>query len=372
MQIYDEDQHLKDLLHLPCPSCGSHLAYSAEKKKISCDYCGYQEDVNPAKDQVVERSLAEAVDAVAEFTPAEIDKKVCLCDNCGARFMVETTVPKVTCGFCGSRKVNVEAYAQQYIKPVGIIPFYISRMEAGKLFDKWIRKGLFTPNKLKKLATVEDLHGVYIPFWTYDAHAEASWSGEAGYHYFETVRVNINGQMKTQQVQKTRWEYRSGCLEHFFDDVLVVASGGLEQSKISQVLPYRLEEVVNFDTRLMIGWEAEVYQVEVNDGYQMAERIMDNRLRNMCSAQLGGDTQRNLRVNSQKHGQTFKHIILPLWICSYNYQNKRYHFFINGQTGRVGGKKPTSWIKIAMLVLLLILFGVGVWYLRESGVLQTN
>ncbi len=370
MQIYEEDQHLNDLLHLPCPSCGSQLAYSAEKKKISCGYCGYLEEVNTANDQVVERSLNEAIDSVAEYSPEEIDKKVCKCDGCGAEFMVESNIPKASCGFCGSEKVNVQAFDHQYIKPVGIIPFYISKVEAEKHFTKWINQGFFHPNKLKKLASMENLHGVYIPFWTYDAQTEANWSGEAGYHYNETIRVNVNGQMKAQNVSKIRWQYRKGNLKHFFDDVLVVASGGLKQKEISKALPYRLEEVVNFDPRLMIGWEAEVYKLQVDEGFQVADKIMDDRLRNMCSAQLGGDTQRNLHVHSSKHSQTFKHIILPLWICSYRYQNEIFHFFINGQTGRVSGKKPISWFKVGFLILLFILFIIGVWYLRESGVFR--
>lgn len=370
MQIYEEDQNLNDLLHLPCPSCGSHLSYSAEKKKISCEYCGYLENVNPANDQVIEQSLAEAVHSVAEYHPSEIDKKGCQCESCGARFMVESNVPKVSCGFCGSKKVNVAAFDEQFVRPVGIIPFYISRLEANKLFLKWIKKGLFHPNKLKQVGAIENLHGVYIPFWTYDAQTNATWSGEAGYYYNETVRVNVNGQMKNQNVQKIRWKRHSGQLQHFFDDVLVVASGGLKQKQIAKVLPFRLEEVVNFDPRLMIGWEAEVYDLQVDEGYQVADRIMDDRLRNMCSAQLGGDTQRNLHVQSNKHSQTFKHLILPLWICSYRYQNKVYHFFINGQTGRVSGKKPLSWVKIGFLILLFVLFIVGVWYLRESGVFR--
>jgi len=128
--------------------------------------------------------------------------------------------------------------------------------------------------------------------------------------------------------------------------------------------------VVNFDPRLMIGWEAEIYNLEIDDGYQQAEHIMNYKLRNMCSAQLGGDTQRNLHVQSQKSAQTFKHIILPIWLCSYHYNNKLYHFTINGQTGKVYGKKPTSWWKIAGLILLFALFVFGVWYLRESGMLQ--
>ncbi len=369
MQIYEEDQ-IKDTLHLPCPSCGSQLIYSAEKKKINCEYCGYVEEVNPSQDKVVERSLTEAVESIPQLIPEEIDKKVFNCQNCGAQFMVEQNRPKVNCGFCGSSNVNLEAFQHRYIQPVGIIPFYIGRAEADKRFTEWIGQGFFHPNKLKKLASREDLHGVYIPFWTYDAQTEADWRGDAGFYYYETIQVRVDGRMQSQQVQKVRWERRSGHIQHFFDDVLVVASGGLEQKQMSRLLPFRLEEVVNFDARLMMGWEAEVYQVEVDDGYRRAEQIMDDRLRQMCSAQLGGDTQRNLHINTEKYAKTFKHIILPLWICSYRYQNKLYRFYINGQTGKVHGEKPLSWIKIAILVLLFVLIMVGIWYLRESGAFQ--
>ena len=135
-------------------------------------------------------------------------------------------------------------------------------------------------------------------------------------------------------------------------------------------MPFKLEEVVNYDPRLIMGWESEIYKIELDDGYRIAEGIMDHKLRNMCSAQLGGDTQRQLHVSSQKFAQTYKHIVLPFWICSYTYRNKIYRFLINGQTGRVHGQKPTSWIKIALLILLVVLLFVGIWYLRYSGVLR--
>jgi hypothetical protein len=63
-------------------------------------------------------------------------------------------------------KVNVQADDQEYIEPSGIILFYISRFEGDKTFKKWIRSGWFHPHKLKKLDEVEQLYGVYLPFWT--------------------------------------------------------------------------------------------------------------------------------------------------------------------------------------------------------------
>lgn len=361
---------LQNTLHLPCPSCGSQLQYSAKQHKLQCLHCGYLEDYDRSNDKVVERSLLDAANQVADYRPEAVGKKVFDCTNCGAKFMVESDQVKVNCGFCGSTKVNLEAFDHQYIQPVGIIPFYISREDAIKQYKDWIRRGWFHPSKLKRLANMEHLHGIYIPCWTYDAQTFSSWRGEAGFYYYETIWVRVNGQMQAQQVQKVRWEYRSGQLHHFFDDILVVASGGLPQHDLESILPYRLEEVVNFDPRLVMGWETEIYKLEVDKGYQVADTIMDNKIRMMCAAQLGGDTQRNLQVSSQKSDQTFKHVVLPVWLASYSYNNKTYRFSINGQTGKVGGQKPISWLKIAILVLLFALFIAGIYFLRESGVLQ--
>lgn len=370
MSGYDDSPLIENAVSMPCPSCGSQLKYSAKHHKLSCDHCGYKEEIDHSNDQVVEQSLASAAERLRDFSPEGIGKKVFDCQNCGAKFMVESDKVKVNCGFCGSTNVNLEAYDHQYIQPNGIIPFYISREEAVQRFNEWIKRGWFHPNKLKKLASLENLHGIYIPCWTYDAQTFSQWSGEAGHYYYETVMVRVNGQMQAQQVQKVRWVHRSGQLQHFFDDILVVASGGLHQHSLQGILPFRLEEVVNFDPRLMLGWESEIYNLEVDQGYQRADQIMDEKLRHMCAAQLGGDTQRNLRVSSRKSDQTFKHIVLPVWISAYTYQGKLFHFTINGQTGKVQGQKPLSWIKITILVLLFVLFILGIVWLRESGVLQ--
>lgn len=370
MEEYQERGNIENALHLPCPSCGNQLQYKADKKQISCGHCGYGEEVNSANDQVVETALEGDLKQAKHFVPEEVNKKVFDCQNCAAKFMVESDQMQITCGFCGSNNVNVDALEHQYIKPVGIIPFYVSKEMANEKFSRWIRQGAFHPNKLKKLSRVEGLHGMYIPFWTYDAKTESTWQGQAGHYTQNNVPMpNSRGGMRNQRIPNIRWQSRSGRLNHFFDDVLVVASGKIEQREVEK-MPFKLKEVVNFDPRLIMGWESEVYQIELDEGYGIAEQLMDHRLRNMCSAQLGGDTQRNLHVSSKKYAKTYKHIVLPFWICSYTYQNKIYRFLINGQTGRVHGKKPLSWFKIALLILLIVLIFVGIWYLRHSGILR--
>ncbi len=385
MQEYYEGENIENAMHLPCPSCGNQLKYNADKKQISCSHCGYGEEVNTANDKVVETSLHNDLKGVKNFSPEEVNKKVFDCQNCGAKFMVESDKMNITCGFCGSDNVNLDALKHQYIQPVGIIPFYISKEEANRKFERWIKQGTFHPNKLRRLSRVEGLHGLYIPFWTYDAKTESTWEGQAGYFTqghagrmpggrgrmgrIGKVAMGRSMRVGNQQVPQIRWQRKSGRLSHFFDDVLVVASGEIEQKEVNK-MPFRLDEIVNYDPKLIMGWESEIYQIELDVGYSIAERLMEHRLRNMCSAQLGGDTQRNLHVSSNKTAQTYKHIVLPFWICSYTYQNKIYRFLINGQTGRVYGQKPTSWIKIGFLILLIVLIFVGIWYLRHSGVLK--
>jgi len=370
MQEYYEGGDVENAMHLPCPSCGNQLKYKAEKRQISCGHCGYGEEVNAANDKVIETELGKDLKGAKSFAAKDVNKKVFNCGNCAAKFMVESDQMRITCGFCGSDNVNLDALEHQYIKPVGIIPFYVSKEEANSKFQRWIKQGAFHPRKLKKLSRVEGLHGLYIPFWTYDAKTQSSWSGQAGYQTQTSVPIpTANGNLRRQTVPKIRWQHKTGNLTHFFDDVLVVASGQIEQQEVNK-MPFLLEEVVNYDPKLIMGWESEIYQIELDKGYTIAEQLMDHRLRNMCSAQLGGDTQRNLQVSSKKFAQTYKHIVLPFWICSYTYQNKIYRFLINGQTGRVYGQKPTSWIKVALLVLLIILIFVGIFYLRESGIVR--
>jgi len=113
MNINEDPQYISSSVSLPCPSCGSRLHYSADTKKITCNYCGYLEAVNEANDKVVEKSLHEAVQRVTDYIPEEKGKKVYDCSNCGANFMVDSDKLRINCGFCGSTKVNRMVLSKQ-------------------------------------------------------------------------------------------------------------------------------------------------------------------------------------------------------------------------------------------------------------------
>lgn len=345
------ERELDDVLHCPCPSCGAQLQYNAEKEAMACNHCGYTEKLVLGKDRVEEIDWAQA----RTDSKHTVERRIFSCQRCGAKTTVNYDTPTITCGFCGSTNVNPEATKTRLFEPQGIVPFKISRTQATESFKKWVGQSIWAPNDLKNLALVDTLHGMYIPFWTYDVQTYSEWQGEAGtYYYVNEQYRDQNGNVQSRQVRHTRWTYRNGTHEQFFDDVLILASRQLPQQTIQKVYPYLLENVVNYEPRVMLGWESEVYKIDPQEGFSVAKKMVDDRIESACADLLSDDTYRNLDVQTEYRDQTFKHLVLPLWICAYQYNGKTYQFLINGQTGSISGNRPVSIWKIILAVLAFI------------------
>jgi hypothetical protein len=169
--------------------------------------------------------------------------------------------------------------------------------------------------------------------------------------------------------RRTRWTYCSGVHDCFYDDVLTLASRSLanQQKHVDEVLNYDLQGVVDYDPRVLLGWEAEVYAIDLAEGLTQARDAVQEREEEACSKLLGGDTQRGLDVATTLSNESFKHLLLPLWLCAYTYRGKLYHFLVNGQTGTVSGSRPLSFWKVLLLVLFgLLVAGVAFYFWNDS------
>ncbi|MEI6358191.1 MAG: zinc ribbon domain-containing protein, partial [Verrucomicrobiota bacterium] len=206
-------------------------------------------------------------------------------------------------------------------------------------------------------AMTDRLHGIYIPYWTFDAQAHADWTAESGYHYYvtETYRDG-NGNTQTRQVQHTRWESSWGSLDHFFDDELVCASKGVDRGLLDEVQGYPTKELVPYQAGFLAGWVVERYQIDLVAAAQSSREGMMQKLHDLCGRQVPGDTHRNLQVSAQWSGQTFKHILAPVWLLTYDYHGKSYQVVVNGYTGAIAGRYPKSWVKILFTVLGILAF----------------
>lgn len=355
-----EQQTEAPLLLFPCPGCNSQLYFDARQQQMVCEHCGTKIAIDKAAQGIKENNLRQQLTDATD-TSVTVEQQVYKCNRCGSQSIFTTETPTFVCSFCNFEAVNPVAYKTRVIQPSGMIPFRIDQQQSLSIFKTWLGKGWFSPNDLQQFARHDALHGIYLPFWTYDAQTDSEWSGYGGRYYYTTeYYTDSNGKQQSRQVQHTEWIYRSGTFEHFFDDILIGGANELPQDEYESIFPYQLEELVNFDPRYLSGWKADVYDIAVHEGYEKAEDIMKNAIHDACADLCRIDTYRGLEVQTSYSNQTYKHVLLPLWLCSYKYGKKTWHFLINGQTGKIHGKKPVSAIKVVLLVLLVLIVVIAI------------
>jgi hypothetical protein len=274
------------------------------------------------------------------------------CQSCQAISVFDPERVGQRCDFCGSSALVRYEEIKEAFRPESLLPMKISETQVRDSIRRWYGTRWFAPNKLKIAALTDTVKGLYIPYWTFDAQVHADWTAESGYHYYETESyTDSEGKTQTRQVQKTRWEPSSGELDHFFDDELVPASRGVQPELLRRVEPFPTKELAPYQPGFLSGWVVERYQIDLVAAAQTARQEMDAEMEKLCGEEVPGDTYRNLDVESDYSGQTFKHILVPLWLLTYNYGARNFQVVINGYTGTIAGKYPKSWVKILFAVL---------------------
>jgi len=347
-----------------CPSCGGKMGYDPESGVLKCQYCGTEKAVEKEQVAIVENPFAQAMQEGARSW-TEDDIKAIICKNCGAQLIFEMHSKAQFCNYCGSSHVSEHA-PEKTIPPGYLIPFGISEKTAGQRFKEWIKKRWFAPNDLKSSYKNDKLLGTYIPYWTYDTQTFNQYTAERGDYYYVTKTRTVNGKTETYQERHTRWTHVSGDYDRFFDDVLVGASSKVDQNILGKVDDFNLEALVTYKPDFLSGFFAERYSVSLEEGWQAGQTIIHNALEAEITNVVGGDTIRMLEVQTQYDALKYKHVLLPLWISSYLYKDKTYHFMINGQTGSVQGAYPKSVIKIALAILAGAVL-IGVAYILIAG-----
>jgi hypothetical protein len=277
------------------------------------------------------------------------------CQSCQAISVFDPERVGQRCDFCGSSALVPYEEVKDAFRPESVLPMKLSESQVRENIRKWYGSRFWAPNKLKRRALTDEVHGLYVPYWTFDAQVHADWTAESGAYYYETEHyTDANGKRQSRQVQKVRWYPSSGSLDHFFDDELVPASRGVQLELLRAVEPFPTRELAPYQAGFLSGWVVERYQIDLLAAAQQSREAMEAELRQLCAAEVPGDTHRNLQVDADYSGQTFKHILVPIWLLSYDYGRKAYQVVINGYTGAIAGRYPKSWLKIALAILLLL------------------
>lgn len=360
---------LTALEKFPCAACGAQAEWNPGRQLLVCPFCGTSA---PFKRDAATGAIEELdlVKALRELPDEQrgwaAEKRTVQCQSCKAVSVFDSGRVGQNCDFCGSPALVDYQQIKAPIRPQSLLPFKVTDGQVREQIRRWYASKWLAPGKLKSRALVDRVHGVYIPYWTFDAHAVCPWTAEAGHYYYtsETYRDN-KGRRQTRQVRHVRWEPASGEVRHFFDDQPIPGTQGVSHALLAAVEPFPTQELVPYDTAYVSGFVVEHYQVVLVEAAQRSLETMTRRLYEMCAAQIPGDTHRNLRIDPAFSERTFKHILVPIWLLTYDFNAKPYQVVVNGYTGRMAGDYPKSFWKVAFLVLVALLVVVLVLMSQE-------
>ena len=343
-----------------CSQCDGKMVYDPASRTLVCDHCGYSKTVprGEGRRAIVDYDLESGL-ATARKRGYGAPVHTSQCQECGASVHFADHTTATECDFCGSTQVLEREENSDLLRPESLVPFRISRDQAGQTFAGWLGKLWFRPSDLKRRAQLAEMSGVYVPYWSFAAAVQSDWTAEAGYHYHKTQRYVEeddagNVVTKTRQVRRTRWRPAWGSRRDSFREVLICASRGLPEKLERKLWTFDTSELLPYEPIYLAGWRAEEYAVELNDGWRRAVARMESVQARRCAWDVPGDTHRFLHVTNTFSDQTFKHILLPIWISSYRYGNNVYRFLINGQSGEITGKAPLSKLKVGLFSLAAI------------------
>lgn len=347
----------------PCEACGSDLRFDPVAEEMQCDHCGHHEPMveRAGAGTISEIDYHEGLRGADSAVPME-ETRVTQCPNCAAQVSFDEDTHASECPYCAT-PVVLGTGTHRHIKPGGVVPFTLSEEAARDAMSAWIGGRWFAPSGLTQYARKgRKISGIYMPFWTYDAHSSTRYSGERGDVYFETRTVMRDGKPTKTRVAKTRWRPRSGQVTRFFDDVLVLASRALPEDYTKALAPWDMHRMAPYSPEYLAGFRAEAYTIDLEDGFQDAKAQMDRQITRDIRFDIGGDKQRIHHKRTQLRDVTFKHVLLPVWLAAYKYRGKTYRLVVNGQTGAVKGERPWSIWKISLAVLVVLLLIGAAFY----------
>ena len=361
IQIYmpapPKEDETPQVVDFTCPQCGATTAYSVSDGGLRCAHCGYYE---PPKGQTVGKRAEEF-----EFTLETMQiaahgwgeaRKELVCQNCGATTSLSADALAHTCAFCGSNQVIFRDASQEMLRPRYLIPFKLEAEQCQHISSQWLASSWMTPAQLKQITQIQSFSGVYLPFWTFDSTTSAGWRGEVA--HTTTERYYDAGDRSWKTRTKTVWRWESGQVRLVIDDLLVEGTNRLSRLLLDRIKKYQLGELADYDPKYLAGLQALAYNVLLEDAWDTAREQMREQTRQACVAQATSNRIRNFSMNLDFNDETWRYILLPLYIAVYPYGGKTFQVMINGQTGAISGQRPVDWNKVWLVITAILAPGV--------------
>ena len=349
-----------------CPACTAPLYYSAKSGKLECDYCGSSFDVAEiealyarkeaeaaaakqaadAKAEAAQAAKAEAAEAAAASGGwdtsdlsrdwgAEADGlRVYSCPSCGAELICDQSTAATACPYCGNPAI-VPGQFSGALRPDYILPFRLSKDDAVQALRAHYKGKPFLPRSFTSANHIEQIQGVYVPFWLFDGGAE----GAASYRASNT-NVYETGDY---EITETRHYHvvRAGSLA--FEKIPVDASSKMPDDHMDSIEPFDYAQLRPFSTAYLPGYLADKYDVTIDDSRDRADtRCRETLAQALRDTVTGYGTCVTDHTDIRLHRGKVHYALLPVWMLSTKWRGQDFLFAMNGQTGKLVGDLPTD------------------------------
>jgi hypothetical protein len=267
------------------------------------------------------------------------------CVDCNAIVVYDRFKRFLKCEFCGSENIEeVDRSLADKIKIDKIIPFKINEGEAIKIFEKWITKGLWEPGEVKREFRRTSAKGIYIPIRHYSFDVNTYWYGHEKKVRKQTENT-ATGKSKTITIEE--FIPRSGSRTERYS-LFVPASKGFTPGEFMRHHPFQIENAIPFSDEYLIEKQAEISCLDKNGGFLKAQEEAKTSEHEHVTTQV--DRIDTFNISFSEPISTLYYV--PVWIFGFKYYSEYYRIIINGITGELFGKKPTSKTKVALAIAI--------------------
>ncbi len=324
-----------------CPCCDGAIEFDSESQKMLCPYCGTEFDVETLKsyDEDLKSDAADNMEweteAGNEWTEGETEgMRVYVCNTCAGQIVADETLAATECPYCGNPVVMMGQFKGD-LKPDYVIPFKLDKKDAKKALMNHFKGKRLLPKVFKDENHIDEIKGIYVPFWLYDADANATiryratkvraWS-DSDYNYTQTSFYSI---------------FRQGSIG--FENVPVDGSSKMPDDLMESIEPFNIKEAVDFQTAYLSGYLADRYDVNATDSNVRANQRIKRSTENAFAKTVKGYTAVNpVQSSINLQNGTSKYALYPVWILNTNWNGNKYTFAMNGQTGKFVGDLPVD------------------------------
>lgn len=343
-----------------CPCCNGSIAFDSGLQKMKCPYCDTEFEMETLKelDAGLSEERPEDMQWDTDGSEWQADESGALrsyvCNSCGGEIVADEVTAATSCPFCDSPIVLTDRLSGSR-RPDIVIPFRFDKEAAKKGLADHLKGKRFLPKAFSSSNHIDEIRGVYIPFWLFGADADAdmryratkvrSWS-DSNYNYTETSYFAV---------------LRSGSLG--FDDVPVNGTTKLEDDLMESIEPFEMNGAVDFQTAYLAGYLADKYDIDADSSVSRANERVKRSTENAFAGTVQGYTTVTPEFSSIRlHNGKARYALLPVWILNTTWNGQKYTFAMNGQTGKFVGNLPTDRAAFwKWFALFTVIFGAAAY-----------